>query len=198
MIQLYTALIHANIPELEAKNVLTELENTIHNDIERELLQMNVFKINPIVREQDGIRSDIRQLSITLENEVEALNTKIHTEIEKLNTKIDTGLEKLNTKIDTVEERLNAKIDAVEERLNAKIDAVEDRLNAKIDAVEDRLNAKIDAVEDRLNAKIDSVEANLTSKFKFHDKLLWTIISLLIALSGFVVTNSILLYQKLK
>jgi uncharacterized protein YicC (UPF0701 family) len=165
MIQLYTALIHANIPELEAKNVLTELENTIHNDIERELLQMNVSTINPIVREQDGIRSDIRQLSITLENEVEALNTKIHTEIEKLNTKIDTGLEKLNTKIDTVEERLNA---------------------------------KIDAVEDRLNAKIDSVEANLTSKFKFHDKLLWTIISLLIALSGFVVTNSILLYQKLK
>ena len=176
MIQLYTALIHANIPELEAKNVLTELENTIHNDIERELLQMNVSTINPIVREQDGIRSDIRQLSITLENEVEALNTKIHTEIEKLNTKIDTGLEKLNTKIDTVEERLNAKIDAVEERLNAKIDAV----------------------EDRLNAKIDSVEANLTSKFKFHDKLLWTIIILLIALSGFVVTNSILLYQKLK
>ena len=165
MIQLYTALIHANIPELEAKNVLTELENTIHNDIERELLQMNVSTINPIVREQDGIRSDIRQLSITLENEVEALNTKIHTEIEKLNTKIDT---------------------------------VEERLNAKIDAVEERLNAKIDAVEDRLNAKIDSVEANLTSKFKFHDKLLWTIISLLIALSGFVVTNSILLYQKLK
>ena len=176
MIQLYTALIHANIPELEAKNVLTELENTIHNDIERELLQMNVSTINPIVREQDGIRSDIRQLSITLENEVEALNTKIHTEIEKLNTKIDTEIEKLNTKNDTVEERLNA----------------------KIDAVEDRLNAKIDAVEDRLNAKIDSVEANLTSKFKFHDKLLWTIISLLIALSGFVVTNSILLYQKLK
>jgi hypothetical protein len=176
MIQLYTALIHANIPELEAKNVLTELENTIHNDIERELLQMNVSTINPIVREQDGIRSDIRQLSITLENEVEVLNTKI-----------DTGLERLNTKIDTIAEKLNAKIDSVEERLNAKIDAVEDRLNAKIYAV-----------EDRLNAKIDSVEANLTSKFKFHDKLLWTIISLLIALSGFVVTNSILLYQKLK
>jgi hypothetical protein len=161
----FAALIHANIPELEAKNVLTELENTIHNDIERELLQMNVSTINPIVREQDGIRSDIRQLSITLENEVEVLNTKIDTGLERLNTKIDTGLEKLNTKIDTVEERLNA---------------------------------KIDAVEDRLNAKIDSVEANLTSKFKFHDKLLWTIISLLIALSGFVVTNSILLYQKLK
>ena len=154
MIQLYTALIHANIPELEAKNVLTELENTIHNDIERELLQMNISTINPIVREQDGIRSDIRQLSIKLENEVEVLNTKI-----------DTGLERLDTKIDTVAEKLNA---------------------------------KIDAVEDRLNAKIDSVEANLTSKFKFHDKLLWTIISLLIALSGFVVTNSILIYQKLK
>ena len=165
MIQLYTALIHAHIPELEAKNVLTELENTIHNDIERELLQMNISTINPIVREQDGIRSDIRQLSITLENEVEALNTKI-----------DTGLERLDTKIDTVAEKLNAKIDSVAERLNAKIDAV----------------------EERLNAKIDSVEANLTSKFKFHDKLLWTIISLLIALSGFVVTNSILLYQKLK
>jgi Fe2+ transport system protein B len=165
MIQLYTALLHAHIPELEAKNVLTELENTIHNDIERELLQMNVSTINPIVREQDGIRSDIRQLSITLENEVEVLNTKI-----------DTGLERLNTKIDTIAEKLNA----------------------KIESVEDRLNAKIDAVEDRLNAKIDSVEANLTSKFKFHDKLLWTIISLLIALSGFVVTNSILLYQKLK
>ena len=154
MIQLYTALIHANIPELEAKNVLTELENTIHNDIERELLQMNISTINPIVREQDGIRSDIRQLSIKLENEVEVLNTKI-----------DTGLERLDTKIDTVAEKLNA---------------------------------KIDAVEDRLNAKIDSVEANLTSKFKFHDKLLWTIIILLIALSGFVVTNSILIYQKLK
>jgi hypothetical protein len=41
MIQLYTALIHANVSELEAKNVLTELENTIHNDIERELLKMN-------------------------------------------------------------------------------------------------------------------------------------------------------------
>ncbi len=143
MIQLYTALIHANVSELEAKNVLTELENTIHNDIERELLKMNISTINPIVREQDGIRSDIRQLSTTLKNEVEALNIKIETEIEKLNTKIDT-------------------------------------------------------VEERLNAKIDSVEANLTSKFKFHDKLLWTIISLLIALSGFVVTNSILLYQKLK
>ena len=187
MIQLYTALIHANIPELEAKNVLTELENTIHNDIERELLQMNISTINPIVREQDGIRSDIRQLSITLENEVEALNTKIDTEVEKLNTKIDT-----------VAERLNSKIDSVAERLNAKIDAVEDRLNAKIDAVEERLNAKIDSVEVKLIAKIESVEANLTSKFQFHDKLLWTIISLLIALSGFVVTNSILLYQKLK
>ena len=176
MIQLYTALIHANIPELEAKNVLTELENTIHNDIERELLQMNISTINPIVREQDGIRSDIRHLSIKLENEVEALNTKIDTEVEKLNIKIDT----------------------VAERLNSKIDSVEDRLNAKIDAVEERLNAKIDSIEVKLIAKIESVEANLTSKFQFHDKLLWTIISLLIALSGFVVTNSILLYQKLK
>jgi hypothetical protein len=187
MIQLYTALIHANVSELEAKNVLTELENTIHNDIEREFLKMNISTINPIVREQDGIRSDIRQLSITLENEVEALNSKIDTGLEKLNTKIDTGLEKLNTKIETEIGKLNTKIDTGLEKLNTKIDTVEERLNAKIDAV-----------EDRLNAKIDSVEANLTSKFKFHDKLLWTIISLLIALSGFVVTNSILLYQKLK
>jgi hypothetical protein len=132
MIQLFTALMHANIPELEAKNVLTELENTIHNEVEREFLQMNVSTINPIVREQDGIRNDIRQLSDKLEHEVERLNTKIEYEVE----------------------RLNNKIDSVEERLNAK--------------------------------------------FLFHDKLLWTIISLLIALSGFVVTNSIFIYQKLK
>ncbi len=132
MIQLFTALMHANIPELEAKNVLTELENTIHNEVEREFLQMNVSTINPIVREQDGIRNDIRQLSDKLEHEVERLDTKIEYEA-------------------------------------------------------DRLNTKIDSVEERLNAK-----------FLFHDKLLWTIISLLIALSGFVVTNSIFIYQKLK
>ena len=132
MIQLFTALIHANIPELEAKNVLTELENIIHIEVEREFLQMNVSTISPIVREQDGIRNDIRQLSDKLKQEVE----------------------RLNTKIDSVEERLITKIDSVEERLNAK--------------------------------------------FLFHDKLLWTIISLLIALSGFVVTNSIFIYQKLK
>ena len=139
MIQLYTALIHAHIPELEAKNVLTELENTIHTEVEREFLTMNLTTITPIVREQDGIRNEVRRL---------------------------------NDKIDTVEERLNTKIDAVEERLTAKIDAVEERLTAKIDVMD--------------------------AKFEFHDKLLWTIIGLLIALSGFVVTNSIFIYQKLK
>ena len=139
MIQLYTALIHAHIPELEAKNVLTELENTIHTEVEREFLTMNLTTITPIVREQDGIRNEVRRL---------------------------------NDKIDTVEERLNTKIDAVEERLTAKIDAVEERLTAKIDVMD--------------------------AKFQFHDKLLWTIIGLLITLSGFVVTNSIFIYQKLK
>ena len=139
MIQLYTALIHAHIPELEAKNVLTELENTIHTEVEREFLTMNLTTITPIVREQDGIRNEVRRL---------------------------------NDKIDTVEERLNTKIDAVEERLTAKIDAVEERLTAKIDVID--------------------------AKFQFHDKLLWTIIGLLVALSGFVVTNSIFIYQKLK
>ena len=128
MIQLYTALLHAHIPELEAKNVLTELENTIHTEVEREFLTMNLTTITPIVREQDGIRNEVRRL---------------------------------NDKIDTVEERLTAKIDAVEERLTAKIDVMD-------------------------------------AKFEFHDKLLWTIIGLLIALSGFVVTNSIFIYQKLK
>ena len=53
-------------------------------------------------------------------------------------------------------------------------------------------------MEERLNAKIDAVEAKLDTKFQFHDKLLWTIIGLLITLSGFVVTNSIFIYQKLK
>jgi hypothetical protein len=161
MIQLYTALIHAQIPELDAKNVLTELETAIHTKVERELLQMNLSTINPIIREQDGIRNEVHRL---------------------------------NDKIDVVEERLNSKIDAVEERLNSKIDAVEERLNAKIDSFEERLESKIEAV----NIKIDFVEAKMDSKFQFHDKLLWTIISLLIALSGFVVTNSIFIYQKLK
>jgi hypothetical protein len=161
MIQLYTALIRANIPELEAKNVLTELENTIHTEVEREILTMNLSTITPIVREQDGIRNEIHRLS---------------------------------DKIDTVEERLNVKIDFVEERLNTKIDAVEERLTAKID----QLDNKIDAVEERLSVKIDFVEAKMDTKFQFHDKLLWTIIGLLVALSGFVVTNSIFIYQKLK
>ena len=143
MVQLFTALIHANIPEQEAKNVLTELENNIHTEMERELLTMNLMTITPIVREQDGIKNEVH-------------------------------------------------------RLNAKIDLVEERLNAKIDLVEERLNAKIDLVEERLNAKIDFVDAKMDAKFQFHDKLLWTIIGLLIALSGFVVSNSIFLYQKLK
>ncbi len=121
MIQLYTALIHANVPENDAKNVLTELENTIHIEVEREFLTMNLTSINPIVREQEAIRNDIRRLSDKLENEVE-----------------------------------------------------------------------------RLNTKIDFVEAKMDTKFQFHDKLLWTIIGLLITLSGFVVTNSIFIYQKLK
>ena len=132
MIQLYTALLHAHIPELEAKNVLTELENTIHSEVEREFLTMNLTTITPIVREQDGIRNEVR------------------------------------------------------------------RLNDKIDIVEESLTAKIDAVEKRLTAKIDFVEAKMDTKFQFHDKLLWTIIGLLITLSGFVVTNSIFIYQKLK
>ena len=117
MIQLYTALIHANVPENDAKNVLTELENTIHAGIEKGILEMNLTAITPVVREQDGIRNEIRRLS---------------------------------DKIETV------------------------------------------------NTKIDFVEAKMDSKFQFHDKMLWTIISLLVALSGFVVTNSILIYQKLK
>jgi len=132
MIQLYTALLHAHIPELEAKNVLTELENTIHNEVEREFLTMNLTTITPIIREQDGIRNEVRHL------------------------------------------------------------------NDKIDTVEERLNTKIDAIEKRLTAKIDFVEAKMDTKFQFHDKLLWTIIGLLVALSGFVVTNSIFIYQKLK
>lgn len=172
MIQLYTALIHANVPENDAKNVLTELENTIHTEVEKGFLEMNLTTIIPVVREQDGIRNEIL----------------------RLNDKIDITEERLTTKIDTVEERLNTKIDAVEERLNTKIDAVEERLIIRIDAVEKRLEAKIETV----NTKIDFVEAKMDSKFQFHDKLLWTIISLLVALFGFVVTNSILIYQKLK
>ena len=172
MIQLYTALIRANIPELEAKNVLTELENTIHTEVEREILTMNLSTITPIVREQDGIRNEIHRLS----------------------DKIDTVEERLNVKIDVVEERLNVKIDAVEERLNTKIDAVEERLTSKID----QLDNKIDAVEERLSVKIDFVEAKMDTKFQFHDKLLGTIIGLLITLSGFMVTNSIFIYQRLK
>jgi hypothetical protein len=132
MIQLYTALLHAHIPELEAKNVLTELENTIHSEVKREFLTMNLTTITPIIREQDGIRNEVR------------------------------------------------------------------RLNDKIDTVEERLNTKIDAIEKRLTAKIDFVEAKMDTKFQFHDKLLYTIIGLLVALSGFVVTNSIFIYQKLK
>ena len=111
---------------------MTELKNTIHSEVEREFLTMNLTTITPIIREQDGIRNEVR------------------------------------------------------------------RLNDKIDTVEERLNTKIDAIEKRLTAKIDFVEAKMDTKFQFHDKLLWTIIGLLIALSGFMVTNSIFIYQKLK
>jgi hypothetical protein len=132
MIQLYTALIHANVPELEAKNVLTELENTIPIQVERDFLTMNLTSIHPLVREQEAIRNDIRRLSDRIEHEVE------------------------------------------------------------------HLNLKMDTLEERLEGKIDFAESKMDVKLQFHDRLLWTIIGLLVALSGFVVTNSILIYQKLK
>jgi predicted nuclease with TOPRIM domain len=78
--------------------------------------------------------------------------------------------------------------------INAKIDSLEERLNAKIDLVEERLNEKFD----RLDAKIDFMETKMDAKFQFHDKLLWIIIGLLVTLSGFMVSNFIFLYQKLK
>ena len=102
------------------------------------------------------------------------------------------GYELYRTGAGRLFEKISFKIQfaAIEER-RRQIDAVEERLSAKID----QLDNKIDAVEERLSVKIDFVEAKMDTKFQFHDKLLWTIIGLLIALSGFVVTNSIFIYD---
>ena len=49
----------ALIPEVDTKNVLIELKNTIHTQIQMEFLSMNLATITPLIREQNGIRNEV-------------------------------------------------------------------------------------------------------------------------------------------
>ncbi|NBU97116.1 MAG: hypothetical protein EBS19_02695 [Spirochaetia bacterium] len=116
MLNLYSALLLVNIEEDLAKKVLTDVEMTIHSEIDKSLLLMNLNTITPIVRDQDGIRNEVHLLS----------------------EKMDFIEERLDTKIDSVEERLTAKIDSVEERLTAKFDSLKELFETKF-ALHDKL-----------------------------------------------------------
>ena len=153
------ALIRTPISEKEAESLLTEMENWIDFKINTQEAKIMKEDIYPIHRETDGIRSEIRILAETMQNGF----TLMKERFEKMDQKMNLGFEKMDQKMDFIRENLEQQIQSSKENLEQQIKSEKEINQQRFLAMENH--------------------------FKFHEKLLYTIIGLMVTLSIAVVVK---------
>ena len=171
------ALTRTPISEKEAESLLTEMENWIDFKINNQETKIMKEDIYPIHRETDGIRSEIRILAETMQNGFTLMKERfkqmddrflnLHKEMnlrfEKMDQKMNLGFEKMDQKMDFIRENLEQQIQSSKENLEQQIKSEKEINQQRFLAMENH--------------------------FKFHEKLLYTIIGLMVSLSIAVVVK---------
>ena len=182
------ALIRTPISEKEAESLLTEMENWIDfkiNTQETKIMKENIY---PIHRETDGIRSEIRILAETMQNGFTLmrerfkqmddrflnLQKEMNLRFEKMDQKMNLGFEKMDQKMDFIRENLEQQIQSSKENLEQQIQSSKENLEQQIKSEKEINQQRFLAMENH---------------FKFHEKLLYTIIGLMVTLSIAVVVK---------
>ena len=153
------ALTRTPISEKEAESLLTEMENWIDFKINTQETKIMKEDIYPIHRETDGIRSEIRILAETMQNGFTLMKERF---------------EKMDQKMDFIRENLEQQIQSSRENLEQQIKSSRENLEQQIKSEKEINQQRFLAMENH---------------FKFHEKLLYTIIGLMVTLSIAVVVK---------
>ena len=153
------ALTRTPISEKEAESLLTEMENWIDFKINTQETKIMKEDIYPIHRETDGIRSEIRILAETMQNGFTLMKERF---------------EKMDQKMDFIRENLEQQIQASRVNLEQQIQSSRENLEQQIKTEKEINQQRFLAMENH---------------FKFHEKLLYTIIGLMVTLSIAVVVK---------
>ncbi|MCP5512708.1 MAG: hypothetical protein H7A24_12560 [Leptospiraceae bacterium] len=173
MKELMTALIEAKVDPEKAEKALTSIENAISSRIEVAKMESYTEKIVPIEMETSGIRSEIRLLA-----------EQMKLGFEKMHEEMNLRFEKMDQKMDFIRESLEKRIDATEKLILT----TKDNLEKQIISTRENLELQIRANQETNQQKFLALENHL----RFHEKLLYTIIGLMVTLSIAVVVKILL------
>ena len=167
MKELMTALIEAKVDPEKAEKALTSIENAISSRIEVAKMESYTEKIVPVEMETSGIRSEIRLLA-----------EQMKLGFEKMHEEMNLRFEKMDQKMDFIRESLEKQINSTKENVEKQIISTRENLELQIRADRETNQQRFFALENHL---------------KFHEKLLYTIIGLMVTLSIAVVVKILLI-----
>ena len=163
------ALTRTPISEKEAESLLTEMENWIDFKINTQETKIMKEDIYPIHRETDGIRSEIRILAETMQNGFTLMKERFK--------QMDDRFLNLHKEMNLRFEKMDLKMDFIRENLEQQIQSSRENLEQQIKSEKEINQQRFLAMENH---------------FKFHEKLLYTIIGLMVTLSIAVVVKILL------
>ncbi len=82
------------------------------------------------------------------------------------------------------------KMEALEKTVDVRFDAMQKQIDARFDAIQRQMDTRFEAVDRRLDA--------MDKRFDFLQSLLWTIVSVLLALCGGIVALAVATYMQMQ
>ena len=174
------ALTRTPISEREAESLLTEMENWIDfkiNTQETKIMKENIY---PIHRETDGIRSEIRILAETMQNGF----TLMRERFKQMDDRFLNLQKEMNLRFEKMDQKMNLGF----EKMDQKMDFIRENLEQQIQSSKENLEQQIKSEKEINQQRFLAME----NHFKFHEKLLYTIIGLMVTLSIAVVVKILL------
>ena len=107
MKNLILALNRANLSDLDIESVLTDFENWVDSRVVRSEQKMITESIAPILKENDGIRSEVRLLAETMKHGFEKMDQKLDFTRNNLEIQIASTRENLETQIKANDKQLS-------------------------------------------------------------------------------------------
>ena len=160
------ALTRTPISEKEAESLLTEMENWIDfkiNTQETKIMKENIY---PIHRETDGIRSEIRILAETMQNGFTLMKERF---------------KQMDDRFLNLQKEMNLRFEKMDQKMNLGFE----KMDQKMDFIRENLEQQIQSEKEINQQRFLAME----NHFKFHEKLLYTIIGLMVTLSIAVVVK---------
>ena len=160
------ALTRTPISEKEAESLLTEMENWIDfkiNTQETKIMKENIY---PIHRETDGIRSEIRILAETMQNGFTLMRERF---------------KQMDDRFLNLQKEMNLRFEKMDQKMNLGFE----KMDQKMDFIRENLEQQIKSEKEINQQRFLAME----NHFKFHEKLLYTIIGLMVTLSIAVVVK---------